>query len=148
MKNPSLVDDIVQDTCIKIYKYLQTHQMPDNIEAWVTTVAKNMATDHLRMVKRNIDLLEHMQEHCFEVNLQEYYRTPEANLLSKQTTSDIKEALDSFDQQTKVILLLRQQGYSYNDISQKINLPLNTIKTKIHRGRRQLVTHLKEKECY
>lgn len=146
VKNHSLVDDIVQEVCIKIYKYFQTNELPDNFQAWITTVVKNTATDHLRKIQRNHDLLSHIQQ---QQNFQKCPDgNPESEAILKQTIQYVKTALNEMDPDTKKILLLRQTGLSYTEISEKMNLPVNTVKTKIFRGRKQLMAYLKKKGIF
>lgn len=142
VKNESLVDDIVQEVCIKIYIYFQTNDMPTNISAWITTVSKNTATDHLRKIQRNNHLLNHLQQEAIFHNCSEW--NPESEALLKQMIEYVQNALNEMGPNTKKIILLRQQGLSYTEIAQQMNLPKNTVKTKIFRGRKQLMTFLQK----
>lgn len=148
VKNPSLVDDIVQDVCIKLYKYFQNHEIPSNLVGWITTVSKNLATDHLRKLKRNNELLDQLQQEGSNPLGSKKFANPEEEIISKQTVQSVKEILNTLDEETKSIIILRQQGLSYNEISEKLQIPLNTVKTKIFRGRKQMMTHLKKKEVF
>jgi len=148
VKNASLVDDIVQDVCIKIYKYFQTHEVPSNLVGWLTTVSKNTATDHLRKLKRNQDLLEEIQQEVQNPLTAPSIKGPEEQVISKQTIQSVKETLNQLDDETRKILILRQQGLAYHEISDQLNLPLNTVKTKIFRGRKQLMSNLLNKEVF
>jgi RNA polymerase sigma-70 factor (ECF subfamily) len=116
--------------------------MPTNISAWITTVSKNTATDHLRKIQRNNHLLNHLQQEAIFHNCSEW--NPESEALLKQMIEYVQNALNEMDPNTKKIILLRQQGLSYTEIAQQMNLPKNTVKTKIFRGRKQLMTFLQK----
>ncbi|MDQ0232488.1 RNA polymerase sigma factor [Metabacillus malikii] len=145
IKNPSLVDDIVQDASIKIYTYFQKHEyeIPKNIEAWVTILTKNTAYDHLRKIKRQQEIIQNSGEstHNHEFTTD----TPEKQLLSKEQIHQINEVFSLLDKETREILILRNQGYSYNEISKLKKLSLGKVKTKIFRGRKKMMDHLMEK---
>ncbi|MFC0274422.1 RNA polymerase sigma factor [Metabacillus herbersteinensis] len=147
IKNPSLVDDIVQDATIKVYTYFQdhTHEVPQNLEAWVTTISKNTAYDHLRKLKRNQNILSTAQE-SFKQNLtQPHSDDPERAMISKEMISEVKEVFHILDQETKDIFILRNQGLSYQEIAKLKKLSLGKVKTKIFRGRKKMMDYLLEK---
>lgn len=145
IKNPSLVDDIVQDTSIKIYTYFQKrdYEQPKNIEAWITIITKNTAYDHLRKLKRHQDLHQDMGD-----SYQQYEQTvdtPEKELLAKEKLQHINDVFHLLDAETREIFILRNKGYSYQEISNMKKLSLGKVKTKIFRGRKKMMDDLIEK---
>ncbi|OAS86200.1 MULTISPECIES: RNA polymerase sigma factor [Metabacillus] len=142
IKNPSLVDDIVQDASIKIYSYFQKkdYELPKNIEAWVTIITKNTAYDHLRKLKRHQDIHQNVSE-TFQHHDQSI-DTPEKTILSKEKIKDINEVFHLLDEETKEIFILRNKGYSYQDIAKMKKLSLGKVKTKIFRGRKKMMDYL------
>jgi RNA polymerase sigma-70 factor (ECF subfamily) len=145
IKNPSLVDDIVQDASIKIYTYFQKkdYEVPKNIEAWVTIITKNTAYDHLRKLKRQQDIHQNVSD-TYQHHEQST-ETPERALLSKEQIQNINEVFHLLDEETKEIFILRNKGYSYQDISKIKKLSLGKVKTKIFRGRKKMMDYLTEK---
>jgi RNA polymerase sigma-70 factor, ECF subfamily len=143
VKNPSLADDIVQEVCIKIYKYIKNHGVPSNFVAWLTTVCKNTSTDHLRKLKRNKELLDQLQQEATNPLSSNTFLNPEEEFITKQNIQAVKKMLETLDEETKTILILRQQGLSYNEISEKLAIPLSTVKTKVFRGRKRLISQFK-----
>ncbi|MGM7724416.1 RNA polymerase sigma factor [Metabacillus sp. Hm71] len=146
IKNPSLVDDIVQDASLKIYTYFQKkdYVLPKNLEAWVTIITKNTAYDHLRKLKRQQDLQQNMNE-TFQSQRPLGSEIPENTLLSKEKIQHINEVFHLLDEETKEIFILRNNGYSYQEISKMKKLSLGKVKTKIFRGRKKMMDHLIEK---
>ncbi|MBO1513613.1 RNA polymerase sigma factor [Metabacillus bambusae] len=142
IKNPSLVDDIVQDASIKIYSYFQKkdYELPKNIEAWVTIITKNTAYDHLRKLKRHQDIHQNVSE-AYQHHDQSI-DTPEKTILSKEKIKDINEVFHLLDEETKEIFILRNKGYSYQDIAKMKKLSLGKVKTKIFRGRKKMMDYL------
>ncbi|WP_299092629.1 sigma-70 family RNA polymerase sigma factor [uncultured Metabacillus sp.] len=146
IKNPSLEDDIVQDASLKIYTYFQKkdYVLPKNLEAWVTIITKNTAYDHLRKLKRQQDLQQNMNE-TFQSQRPLGLEIPENTLLSKEKIQHINEVFHLLDEETKEIFILRNNGYSYQEISKIKKLSLGKVKTKIFRGRKKMMDHLIEK---
>jgi RNA polymerase sigma-70 factor (ECF subfamily) len=136
------VDDIVQDASIKIYSYFQKkdYELPKNIEAWVTIITKNTAYDHLRKLKRLQDIHQNVSE-TYQHHDQSI-DTPEKTILSKEKIQDINEVFHLLDEETKEIFILRNKGYSYQDIAKMKKLSLGKVKTKIFRGRKKMMDYL------
>ncbi|MBD1380739.1 RNA polymerase sigma factor [Metabacillus arenae] len=145
IKNQSLVDDIVQDANIKIYNYLNEKESPQSLKAWIKTISKNTAYDHLRKVKRDQTLLEKANTSFKHSNSVNSAQTPEKELLTQEMITDFKAEFDTLDAETKKIFVLRHQGYSYQEIAEKTSISLGKVKTKIFRGRKKLMENLSEK---
>lgn len=146
IKNPSLVDDILQDASIKIFRYFteKEREFPENIEAWVTILSKNTTYDHLRKMKRNQDTVQHVSdEYKHQINVEP--ETPEKAFLSKEMIGEVKEAFQTLDQETRDILILRNQGRSYEEIAAALKISLAKVKTRVFRGRKKLMDALKSK---
>ncbi|KKI92217.1 hypothetical protein WQ54_10355 [Bacillus sp. SA1-12] len=146
IKNPSLVDDIVQDASLKIYTYFQKkdYVLPKNLEAWVTIITKNTAYDHLRKLKRQQDLQQNINE-MYQSHYPQGSEIPENTLLTREKIQYINEVFHLLDEETQEIFILRNKGYSYQEISKKKKLSLGKVKTKIFRGRKKMMDHLIEK---
>lgn len=146
IKNPSLVDDILQDASIKIFRYFteKEREFPENIEAWITILSKNTTYDHLRKMKRNQDTVQHVSdEYKHQINAEP--ETPEKAFLSKEMIGEVKEAFQILDQETRDILILRNQGKSYEEIAAALKISLAKVKTRVFRGRKKLMDALKSK---
>ncbi|MFS0881974.1 RNA polymerase sigma factor [Metabacillus niabensis] len=144
IKNPSLVEDIVQDASIKIYTYFQKrdYEIPKNIEAWVTILTKNTAYDHLRKLKRHQEVHQQVSDGYQQ---EKTLDTPERQLISKEQVQHINQVFHLLDEETREIFILRNKGYSYQEIAQLKNLSLGKVKTKIFRGRKKMMDHLIDK---
>lgn len=146
IKNPSLVDDILQDASIKIFRYFsdKEREYPENIEAWITILSKNTTYDHLRKMKRNQDKVLHVSEE-YKHHISIDTETPERAFLSKEMIGEVKEVFQTLDQETKNILILRNQGRSYEEIAASLKISLAKVKTRVFRGRKKLMDALKSK---
>jgi RNA polymerase sigma-70 factor (ECF subfamily) len=71
--------------------------------------------------------------------------TPERAFLSKEMIGEVKEVFQTLDQETKNILILRNQGRSYEEIAASLKISLAKVKTRVFRGRKKLMDALKSR---
>ena len=138
LKNPQNAQEVAQDTFIKVYTHRKEIDSTKNIKTWIFTIATNTAYDFLRSKKRKNEtsLDEELETNS---SFKAYYRDKEEGLVS-----DIEKALDQINPEyKKVLLLFYQQGFQYQEIADTLEMPINTIKTHISRGKEELKEILK-----
>ena len=136
LKNPHNATDVTQDTFIKVYTHRKTIDPSKNIKTWIFTIATNTTYDFLRAKKRKN-----------EISLDENNETnssSEAYYPKEGIVSDVDKALEQINPEYKnVLLLFYQQGFQYQEIADILEMPINTVKTHISRGKEQLKDKLK-----
>ncbi len=136
LKNPQNAKDVAQETFIKVYIHRKTIDPKKNIKTWIFTIATNTALDFLRSKKRKS-----------EVSLDEENETIsgwEAYYPQEGLESDVDKALEQINPEyKKALLLFYQQGFEYQEIADILEMPINTVKTHISRGKEQLRDKLK-----
>ncbi len=132
-------EDLIQDTFVKVYKHIKTIDSTKNIKSWIYTIATNTAYDYLRKRKREA-LVELDEEYETNAENTAYYSVSvEENMESK----DVSAAIDRLDVLYKgPILLYYKDGFSYEEISEMLSIPINTLKTRLSRAKKQLATLL------
>jgi len=124
VKNDTLADDLLQETFIKVHIKLRTLEESSKLKSWVFAIARHTVMDHFRRQKLDGDLSmdaivseqippEHTKEDCLHgiiKNLPKKYREP--------------------------LVLADIQGLKQAQISERLNLPLPTVKSQIQRGRK------------
>jgi RNA polymerase sigma-70 factor (ECF subfamily) len=138
LKNTHNATDVAQDTFIKVYTHRKSIDPSKNIKTWIFTIATNTAYDLLRGKKRKpeISLDENNETNS---NFETYYSKKEEGLVS-----DINQALEQINPEYKnALLLFYQQGFQYQEIADMLEMPINTVKTHISRGKEQLKDKLK-----
>jgi RNA polymerase sigma-70 factor (ECF subfamily) len=139
LKNSPNAKDATQETFIKVYTHRKTIDPEKNIKTWIFTIATNTVYDFLRGKKRKneISLNEEFETNS---NFETYYSKKEEGLVS-----DMDKALKQINPEYKqALLLFYQQGFEYKEIAEILEMPLNTVKTHISRGKEQLKEILKE----
>jgi len=136
LKNSHNAKDATQETFIKVYAHRKLIDPEKNIKTWIFTIATNTTYDLLRSKKRKN-----------EVSLDAEFETisDSSSYYEKEgLTSDIDKALEQINPEyKKALLLFYQQGFQYEEIADILEMPINTVKTHIKRGKEQLKDKLK-----
>jgi len=137
LKNSSNAKDVTQETFIKVYTHRKLIDPEKNIKTWIFTIATNTTYDFLRGKKRKNEISLDEENETIS-SFEAYY--PQEGLVS-----DVDRALEQINQEyKKVLLLFYQQGFQYQEIAEILNMPINTVKTHISRGKEQLKDKLKD----
>ncbi len=123
IKDQDDVPDIVQNSFIKAYKNIDRFDEGKSFYPYLFTILKNEIIDYYRKKKYHVKITE---EHASYENT-DSQRHDFINLLSKLKRDS-----------GTVIKLYYIDGYSYKEIADKLDKPINTIKTLLHRGKSEL----------
>ena len=142
VREPMLAEDLSQEAFIKVFRSLDSYDPTQKLSSWIFKIAHNVAIDQLRRKPLDTVPLESPDEESpgpLAVLADEREGTPEAAALR----SDLRRALDAglsrLRPDYRAVLVLRfQEGLAYEEIAEVTGLPLGTVKTHIHRGRKEL----------
>ena len=138
-------EDVVQEVMIKLYQKKHYYKEIAKFSTWLFTIAKNLAITELRKRKqRKITLLSHFtsdnKTYDLPSNDPEIGQEIQTDIVNKI----IRTAVNQLSEKFKIVIVLRDfQGLSYEDISEIINVPIGTVKSRINRARLQLQVELK-----
>ena len=149
-RNPADAEDLVQDTYLKAYRAFETFQEGTNLKAWLYRILTNTFINSYRAKKRrpeqtDIDDVENLYLYRRLGGLEgaSSGRSAEEEVLDRFTESDIKEALESLPEQFRLAVLLGDvEGFSYKEIAEILDVPIGTVMSRLHRGRRALQKRL------
>lgn len=146
VRNADDAQDLVQDTYYKAYKSYHQFQNGTNSKAWMFMILKNTFINNYRKIKReplkvDYDDIENIYENVKSDwtnnnNLElDFYK----NLLD----DDLSTALEKLPAKMKeVFLLCDLEGYSYEEIAELVNVPVGTVRSRLHRARKFLQDEL------
>lgn len=145
LKNEQDTLDVLQETYIKIFTKLDqfTYKGPDSFFAWTGKIAANMALDFLRK-KKPVLFTEIEQDgedgiKEFEIEDPSQQFRPEIVYDKKETAEIVEEMLNCLSEEQRVcILMYYLQDMSIKEIAQMCNCSENTIKSRLHYGRRKI----------
>ena len=138
-------EDVVQETMIKLYQKTHYYKEIAKFSTWLYTIAKNLANTELRKRKqRKTTLLSQFSKDDKTYDLPSNDPEPGQEIQTDIVNKIIRDAVDQLSEKFKIVIVLRDiQGLSYEDISEIINVPIGTVKSRINRARLQLQVELK-----
>jgi len=147
--NRQEAEDVVQDTFLRVYKNLERYDDSLKFSTWIYRIATNLCIDRLRKRKPSYSLDAESNDH---EGLDGYSmipsdnRTPESELLLSETQHIIHQAIETLPAKYKSVMVLRYlQDMSLQEIGDVLEVPVTTVKTRVHRGREFLRKKLDHK---
>ncbi len=151
-RNPADAEDLVQETFLKGYRAYGSFQAGTNLKAWLYRILTNSYINRYRQAQRRPDEID-----LGEVeNLYLYRRlndqtaggaaqSAEDLVLESFVESEVKEAVESLPEHFRLpVLLADVEGFSYKEIAEILDIPIGTVMSRLHRGRKQLQKRLWE----
>jgi RNA polymerase sigma factor (sigma-70 family) len=125
----SLAADVAQETFVRLYR---RGEMPDDLRAWLVSVALNQARDELRRRSRRSRLLQRRMD---EEPTADAAPSPEDELLLMEQRVMVRRALDALSPRERALLLMRVEGYSYRELAVALHLTETSVGTLLARAR-------------
>src|SRR5690606_7287792 len=126
-------NDLVQDTLLKAVTYFKNFKDGTNLKGWLYTIMKNtFINNYRRVVKTNSFITK--EEEITNANLVVSATSNRGE--NKFVMEDINHALSNLSEDYYVPFTMYFEGYKYHEISDYLNLPIGTVKTRIHVARK------------
>lgn len=148
IKDEDDVDDLVQETFIKAFSALNTFQYGYSFSSWIYRIASNNCIDFLRkkrftMVSISSQYDDSDEDHEIEIKDNSYQ--PDINLMNDEKKQLLLDAIEKLPENYREIIKMRhEEDMDYKEISDKLNLPLGTVKAHLFRARKILFEELKK----
>ena len=140
----SEAEDICQETFTKAFGQLGSFHQDGKFATWIFAIAKNTALDHIEHDKargKNL-IVDTPPEEQEGMNILDTTPSPEEEVIREQNNELILECIQGLpDLYREIMVLLHVDHLGYNEIAQKVDLPLNTVKTRIRRAK-DLITRM------
>jgi len=150
VRDVDLVEDIAQETFIRAYRALAQFRGEAQFYTWLYRIAVNTAKKALMDLKRNPTVSENAyksdddDETSRVENELTSSETPEAVLASKEIAEIINAAMQDLPEELREAITLREiEGLSYEEISQAMNCPIGTVRSRIFRAREAISAKVK-----
>ena len=135
------VDDLLQETFIKVYINLHRYRADYTFGQWVYTIARNTFVDFLRRRQDDLPIDERFAAPASNAP------TPEESIINLQQRRQLENYLERLSPHYRRLIEMRFfEERSYEEIAAKLALPLGTVKTQIHRARGRLCRLIKQGE--
>nr|WP_225445699.1 sigma-70 family RNA polymerase sigma factor [Paenibacillus arenosi] len=132
--------DASQEALIRIYSKINSYEEKAQFKTWVQRIVTNICIDKFRRARPTVSIDEHNLVFLGDQSV-------EKEVLSAYAAQDIREAIDRLPEHHRTVVVLRYlQDFSYNEIADSLDIPLNTVKSYLFRARQQLQTMLQDYE--
>ncbi|MFN2588469.1 MAG: sigma-70 family RNA polymerase sigma factor [Actinomycetota bacterium] len=150
-RNPADAEDLVQETMLRAYRSFDRFEPGTNLKAWLFRIMTNAYINTYRKKQRepkkvsadeveDFDLYQELKNHD-----DQFSQTPERIVLDSLVDSDIIEAIDDLPEQFRLAVVLSDvEGFSYAEMAEIMDVPLGTVMSRLHRGRKALQKRLWE----
>lgn len=125
-------EDLMQETKIKAFKYRNKFTEGTNFKGWISTIMRNTFINHYRKAKTRRHLNHTVEEHTANVSVRHTVDNAGEQTLRMQ---ELKRMMDSIGDIYSVPFLMFYKGYEYQEIAEKLNIPIGTVKSRIFSAR-------------
>lgn len=152
IKDEDDIDDLTQETFIKAYNALTTFRRDYPFSSWIYRIASNTCIDFLRKKRFptiSINKPVESSEDDLYIEIEDSSNIPDMNVLSEEKRKIIDEAINALPDNYRMIIKMRhEEDMEYNEISDKLGIPLGTVKAHLFRARKILMIDLKKHESF
>jgi len=151
-RNRSDAEDLVQETFIKAWRSFATYQQGTNLRAWLFRIMTNTYINKYNAQQRKpteteLDDVEELflYKRLGAVDQSQLSQSAEDQMLSLFTDDEVKKALEELPDQFRIPVLMSDvEGFSYKEIAEILEIPLGTVMSRLHRGRKSMQKMLYE----
>jgi RNA polymerase sigma-70 factor (ECF subfamily) len=133
--------DLLQDTTLKALDNQDKYTDNTNFKGWVLTIMRNIFINNYRKVVRSQTIIDQTED-LYHLNLSQDsgFDSPDGTM----TIKEINKAITHLTKDLKIPFSMFLAGYKYNEIADKLDLPLGTVKSRIFFARQDLQKSLKD----
>ena len=145
-RNAADAEDLVQETYLKAYRSYGSFTEGTNLRAWLYRILTNTYINSYRAAQRRPEVTDvedvedlYLYKRLAGSGAADAGRSAEDEALERFTDDDVKAALEALPDTFRMAVLLADvEGFSYKEISEITDVPIGTVMSRIHRGRRAL----------
>lgn len=144
--DPNDAEDLVQDTIVKAYRFFSSYEKGTNAKAWLFRILKNSYINNYRKKSKKPAEVDYDEVASFYESIRAE-RTETSDLEDKMfrdlIDDDLSKALNSIPEDFRtVVLLCDVEDFTYEEIANMLDVPIGTIRSRLHRGRNLLKAQL------
>jgi RNA polymerase sigma-70 factor (ECF subfamily) len=151
-RNAADAEDLVQETYLRAYRGFASFQEGTNLRAWLYRILTNAFINAYRAKQRrpdesDLDEVEDLYLYRRLGALEQAMagRSAEDELMAWFTDDEVKDALEALPEQFRLAVYLADvEGFSYKEIAEILDIPIGTVMSRLHRGRKAMQRKLYE----
>jgi len=145
-------EDLVQETYLRAYRFFESYESGTQIKAWLFRILRNTFINRYRAAKVRPEEVDFQKiESTYEQMVEETFLadhqapTPEKEVMDGILDAEIQEALAALPEEYRLVVIMAlMEEMSYKEIAMVLSIPLGTVMSRLHRGRKILQTALLE----
>ncbi|MFL5804246.1 MAG: RNA polymerase sigma factor [Roseiflexaceae bacterium] len=152
LKNPDDAADLAQEAFMRLFRALPQYNGESRFTTWLYRLVVNLGRDELRRRGRQVPIAlsaadEDGQDDLASVADDDRWSDPSHALDSRELRDDVRRALAQLEEHYRLVLTLYYfDDMKYSDIAEVLDIPLNTVKSHIRRGKERLAALLQAQE--
>ena len=142
-------EDLVQETFIRAFRFREQFTPGTNLKAWIFRILTNTFINQYRRkaARPQSTELDDVDEsilyrHMRDVAPASESPDPETLIVDNTVSTEVKEALEELPEKFRTTVLLDVEGFSYKEIAETLDIPIGTVMSRLHRGRKFLQKRL------
>ncbi len=151
-RNAADAEDLIQETYLRAYRGYGRFEEGTNLRAWLYRILTNTFINTYRAKKRRPESSDvadvedlYLYRRLGGVETSKYGRSAEDELLESFAEGEVRDAVDSLPDNFRLpVLLADVEGFSYKEIAEMLDVPIGTVMSRLHRGRKALQKSLWE----
>jgi len=146
-RNAADAEDLIQETFLRAFRGFHQFQEGTNLKAWLYRILMNTFINSYRKKQREPRTIsdEEVEDWYLYSKMADEGLEPsaETSVIESLPDEDVQEALQSLPEQFRAAVLLADvEGFSYKEIAEITEVPIGTVMSRLHRGRRALQKRL------
>jgi RNA polymerase sigma-70 factor (ECF subfamily) len=151
-RNAADAEDLLQETYLRAYRGFGGFEQGTNLKAWLYRILTNTYINQYRAKKRRFDETEldeaedlYLYRRLGGLEAVTAGRSAEDELMDWFTDAEVKTAIENLPEQFRMAVLLADvEGFAYKEIAEILDIPIGTVMSRLHRGRKSLQKQLFE----
>jgi RNA polymerase sigma-70 factor (ECF subfamily) len=141
-------EDIVQETYIRAFRFREQFTPGTNMKAWLFRILTNTFINSYRRraTQPQTTELDDIEETTLHRHMTDAGAAaspePEREVLDSIVDSEVREALEELPERFRTVVLLDVEGFAYKEIAEMLEIPIGTVMSRLHRGRKFLQKRL------
>jgi RNA polymerase sigma-70 factor, ECF subfamily len=144
-------EDLVQETYIRAFRFKDQFTPGTNLKAWLFRILTNTFINSYRRKQSQPEFTElddvdefSLYKRMSDLKVSSASGNPETEFLNGLVDSEVKDALMELPEKFRQVVLLDVEGFSYKEIAEMLDIPIGTVMSRLHRGRKFLQKRLLE----